>query len=165
MAVITQVRILVTANFFFPISILFVCIVFYCYYSCVLNSPIVCTIVARKLGKDQRINLLQIHFNFGMFNCGALTSELPIFSLYQYVLVHVTHSHTQVNLCRGIPEDDVTDTCTASAGTLSVEFTILSRLLGDPVYEGVARRAVRALWDHRHKHTGLVGQFGWIKNT
>ena len=50
------------------------------------------------------------------------------------------------------------NTCTAGAGTLMVEFTLLSRLLGDPMFEGVARRAVRALWDRRHWNTGLVGK-------
>ena len=64
----------------------------------------------------------------------------------------------QVNLCHGIPEDVVFQSCTAGAGTLTIEFTLLSRLLGDPVYENVARRAVRALWEHRHRHTGLVGK-------
>ena len=51
------------------------------------------------------------------------------------------------------------ESCTAGAGTLTIEFTLLSRLLGDPVYENVARRAVRALWERRHRTTGLVGQY------
>lgn len=38
-----------------------------------------------------------------------------------------------------------------------LEFGMLSRLLQDPVYEGVARRAVKALWDLRSKNTGLLG--------
>ena len=54
--------------------------------------------------------------------------------------------------------DGSQETCTAGGGTLTLEFTLLSRLLGDPVYEHLARRAVRALWDRRHKNTGLVGQ-------
>jgi mannosidase alpha-like ER degradation enhancer 1 len=49
------------------------------------------------------------------------------------------------------------ETCTAGAGTLTLEFILLSRLLDDPVYEGVARKAVRAIWDRRHPWTGLVG--------
>ena len=40
-----------------------------------------------------------------------------------------------------------------------MEFTLLSRLVGDPTYENLARRAVRALWDKRHPVTGLVGEF------
>ncbi len=65
-----------------------------------------------------------------------------------------------MNLCDGITGSLTGDinTNTAAAGTLTVEFTLLSRLLGDPVYEGVARRAVRALWDRRHRTTGLVGE-------
>ena len=39
-----------------------------------------------------------------------------------------------------------------------MEFGLLSRLLGDPVYENLARKAVRVLWDHRHPKTGLVGK-------
>ena len=69
-----------------------------------------------------------------------------------------THPPPQVNLCHGIPPNGLLETCTAGAGTLTLEFSLLSRLLGDPVYESVARRAVRALWDHRSQHTGLVGR-------
>ena len=67
-----------------------------------------------------------------------------------------------MNLCHGVPREDEagvdSNTCTAGAGTLMVEFTLLSRLLGDPMFEGVARKAVRALWDRRHWNTGLVGE-------
>ena len=51
------------------------------------------------------------------------------------------------------------DTSTAGAGSLSLEFSILSRLVGDPVYEGVARRAVNSLWAKRNNITGLLGLF------
>ena len=43
------------------------------------------------------------------------------------------------------------------AGSLLVEFAMMSRLLGDPVYEGVARRAMRSLYSLRNRDTGLVG--------
>ena len=49
------------------------------------------------------------------------------------------------------------DTSTAGAGSLSLEFSILSRLVGDPVYERVARRAVNSLWAKRNNVTGLLG--------
>ena len=78
------------------------------------------------------------------------------------VIIVFSHSpplSQQINLCHGIPEDMVVESCTAGAGTLTIEFTLLSRLLGDPVYENVARRAVRALWERRHRSTGLVGQY------
>ena len=63
----------------------------------------------------------------------------------------------QVNLQTGIPDDSINETCTAGAGTLLLEFGLLSRLLGDPVYEGFARRAVNQLWSHRSNVTGLFG--------
>ena len=63
----------------------------------------------------------------------------------------------QVNLCEGLPNPSYTETCTAGAGTLTVEFGLLSRLLGDPVYENLARQAVRSLWSKRHVKTGLLG--------
>ena len=46
----------------------------------------------------------------------------------------------------------------------------MSRLLGDPVYESLARRAVQSLWTIRNNDTGLFGtnmniQSGqWISN-
>jgi len=50
------------------------------------------------------------------------------------------------------------ETCTAGAGTMLLEFGILSRLLGDPVFENLARKAVAALWKHRSRETGLLGK-------
>ena len=44
-----------------------------------------------------------------------------------------------------------------------MEFMLLSRLIGDPTYENLARRAIRALWDRRHPGTGLVGEEGGIE--
>ena len=63
----------------------------------------------------------------------------------------------QVNLQYGIPVDTVNETCLAGAGTLLLEFGLLSRLLGDPVFEGYAWRAAAALWERRDKDTGLLG--------
>ena len=70
------------------------------------------------------------------------------------------YAPVQVNLCTGVPVGGAMETCTAGAGSLSVEFTLLSRLVGDPTYEKLARRSVRALWDKRHPTTGLVGELG-----
>ncbi|UJR32098.1 hypothetical protein I4U23_019566 [Adineta vaga] len=63
----------------------------------------------------------------------------------------------RVNLMTGIVDGSRNDTSTAGAGSLSLEFSILSRLIGDPVYERVARRAVNSLWDKRNNVTGLLG--------
>ncbi|XP_012728793.2 ER degradation-enhancing alpha-mannosidase-like protein 1 isoform X1 [Fundulus heteroclitus] len=65
--------------------------------------------------------------------------------------------YPRVNLKTGVPQDSVNETCTAGAGSLLVEFGILSRLIGDSTFEWVARRAVRALWNLRSNETGLLG--------
>ncbi|OCT85742.1 ER degradation enhancing alpha-mannosidase like protein 1 L homeolog isoform X1 [Xenopus laevis] len=65
--------------------------------------------------------------------------------------------YPRVNLKKGVPPDSRNETCTAGAGSLLVEFGILSRLLGDSTFEWVARRAVRALWSLRSNNTGLLG--------
>lgn len=65
--------------------------------------------------------------------------------------------YPRVNLQNGVPHNTHNSTCTAGAGSLLLEFGILSRLLRDPVYESVARRSMRAIKDRRSCHTGLVG--------
>ncbi|XP_075966578.1 ER degradation-enhancing alpha-mannosidase-like protein 1 [Anarhichas minor] len=65
--------------------------------------------------------------------------------------------YPRVNLKTGVPPDSINETCTAGAGSLLVEFGILSRLIGDSTFEWVARRAVRALWNLRSNETGLLG--------
>ncbi|KAL4655231.1 ER degradation-enhancing alpha-mannosidase-like protein 1-like [Arapaima gigas] len=65
--------------------------------------------------------------------------------------------YPRVNLKNGVPPDTINETCTAGAGSLLVEFGILSRLIGDSTFEWVARRAVKALWNLRSNETGLLG--------
>ncbi|XP_050411655.1 ER degradation-enhancing alpha-mannosidase-like protein 1 [Patella vulgata] len=65
--------------------------------------------------------------------------------------------YPRVNLQDGVPTNCINETCTAGAGTLSLEFGVLSRLLDDPVYESKARRVVKALWKYRSNVTGLFG--------
>ncbi|XP_018021975.1 ER degradation-enhancing alpha-mannosidase-like protein 1 [Hyalella azteca] len=77
---------------------------------------------------------------------------LPAFSLSPTGI-----PHPRVNLRSGVPYGGRTDTCTAGAGTLLVEFGILSKLSGDPTYQLAARRASRALWNRRHNTTELLG--------
>ncbi|XP_034438041.1 ER degradation-enhancing alpha-mannosidase-like protein 3 isoform X2 [Hippoglossus hippoglossus] len=50
-----------------------------------------------------------------------------------------------------------TDTCTACAGTIILEFAALSRFTGDPVFETHARRAMDFLWEKRQRNSNLVG--------
>lgn len=62
-----------------------------------------------------------------------------------------------MNLKHGIPKNGHHNTCPAGVGTLGLEFGVLSQLIGDPVYESAARRAVNTLWNYRNHKTGLLG--------
>lgn len=70
--------------------------------------------------------------------------------------------YPRVNLKYGLPKQELcewcaTQTCTAGAGSLLLEFGLLSKLVNDPVFESVARRAAKSLWLRREKTTGLLG--------
>lgn len=62
---------------------------------------------------------------------------------------------------------DITETCSAGAGSLVLEFTVLSRLTGDPRFEQTAKRAFWSVWNRR-SDIGLIGagvdaeQGNWI---
>ncbi|PGH16942.1 hypothetical protein AJ80_05010 [Polytolypa hystricis UAMH7299] len=51
---------------------------------------------------------------------------------------------------------EVTETCSAGAGSLVLEFTVLSRLTGDGRFEELAKRAFWAVWTRR-SDIGLIG--------
>ena len=51
---------------------------------------------------------------------------------------------------------ELTETCSAGAGSLILELATLSRLTGDPRYELVAKRAFWSVWE-RKSSVGLVG--------
>uniref|UniRef100_A0A7N6F776 alpha-1,2-Mannosidase n=1 Tax=Anabas testudineus TaxID=64144 RepID=A0A7N6F776_ANATE len=70
--------------------------------------------------------------------------------------------YPRVNLKYGVrgPETRTgteTETCTACAGTIILEFAALSRFTGDPVFEAHARRALDFLWEKRQRNSNLVG--------
>ncbi|KAJ1364113.1 hypothetical protein KIN20_024127 [Parelaphostrongylus tenuis] len=65
--------------------------------------------------------------------------------------------YPRVNLLNGVLEGTVEETCTSGAGSLLLEFGILSRLLGDQTYERTARRVNEKLWQLRDPNTGLPG--------
>lgn len=90
---------------------------------------------------------------------------------------HTGMPYPRVNLRHGIPfylnsplnrdpedseeyiEDgppEITETCSAGAGSLVLEFTVLSRLTGDPRFEQLAKRAFWAVWNSRSQ-IGLLG--------
>ncbi|MCJ1248850.1 alpha mannosidase-like protein [Trapelia coarctata] len=54
------------------------------------------------------------------------------------------------------PNRELTETCSAGAGSLVLEFTVLSRLTGDPRFEYLAKRAFWSVWERR-SNIGLVG--------
>ena len=51
---------------------------------------------------------------------------------------------------------EITETCSAGAGSLTLEFTVLSRLTGDPRFEQAAKRAFWEVWGRRSE-IGLIG--------
>ncbi|CAE7111477.1 unnamed protein product [Rhizoctonia solani] len=55
----------------------------------------------------------------------------------------------RINLRHGVPKTETFETCTAGAGSLLLEWTMLSRLSGDPEFERVARKAFFAIWNRR----------------
>ncbi|NWQ81754.1 EDEM2 protein, partial [Columbina picui] len=67
-----------------------------------------------------------------------------------------------VNLLHGVNPGETPVTCTAGIGTFIVEFATLSHLTGDPVFEDVARKALKALWKNR-SDIGLVSEY-WTLN-
>jgi len=54
------------------------------------------------------------------------------------------------------PNRELTETCSAGAGSLVLEFTVLSRLTGDPRFEYLAKRAFWSVWERR-SNIGLIG--------
>lgn len=51
---------------------------------------------------------------------------------------------------------EITETCSAGAGSLTLEFTVLSRLSGDTRFEQAAKRAFWEVWGRRSE-IGLIG--------
>ncbi|KAK7534593.1 glycosyl hydrolase family 47-domain-containing protein [Phyllosticta citricarpa] len=51
---------------------------------------------------------------------------------------------------------EITETCSAGAGSLVLEFSTLSRLTGDPTFEKLGKAAFWAIWSRRSS-SGLIG--------
>ncbi|KAI9911667.1 hypothetical protein PsorP6_008829 [Peronosclerospora sorghi] len=62
-----------------------------------------------------------------------------------------------VNLKYGVPKGETPIASTAGAGSLSLEFTMVSVLTGEPKYAAASRKAVRSLF-RRRSRIGLVGK-------
>ncbi|KAF9155965.1 alpha mannosidase-like protein [Linnemannia schmuckeri] len=64
--------------------------------------------------------------------------------------------YARVNLRKGVLRGETGETCVAGAGSLLLEFGVLSRLTGNDSYEAAAKRALLELWKRRSK-IGLMG--------
>lgn len=60
------------------------------------------------------------------------------------------------DLLDGKHRAEITETCSAGAGSLTLEFTVLSRLTGDARFEHAAKRAFWEVWGRRSP-IGLIG--------
>ncbi|XP_053325737.1 ER degradation-enhancing alpha-mannosidase-like protein 3 isoform X2 [Spea bombifrons] len=70
--------------------------------------------------------------------------------------------YPRINLKFGVRHPEArtgteTDTCTACAGTLILEFAALSRFTGISIFEEHARKALDFLWEKRQRSSNLVG--------
>ena len=78
-------------------------------------------------------------------------------------LVHAFDTKTgipfgTVNLLRGVPLGETEIASLAGAGTLTLEFELLSRLTGDPSFAKAAKRSTRSLWLRRSAGLDLFGK-------
>jgi len=69
---------------------------------------------------------------------------------------------SRINLRRGITPQLMKSekdkyTCTACAGTLLLEFVLLSRLTGETVFQEKVLKAMDFLWEKRNQASDLVG--------
>ncbi|KAI8626735.1 glycoside hydrolase family 47 protein [Xylariaceae sp. FL1651] len=66
------------------------------------------------------------------------------------------HENISLHPEKSQDSSEITETCSAGAGSLVLEFTVLSRLSGDPRFEQAAKRAFWAVWARR-SNIGLIG--------
>lgn len=84
-----------------------------------------------------------------------------------YRLLHAFNTTTglpmpRINLKYGVTKEikrseKDKSTCTACAGTLLLEFVLLSRLTGEPVFEEKVFKTMDYLWEKRNRNSDLVG--------
>lgn len=142
-----------------------------------------CRLIADHLQLDQDIPVSVFETNIrvvgGLLSAHMLMLRVPSDtvvkhwgSVYDNKLLHLAHDlgerllvafdtptglpYGTVNLRHGVPINETTITCTACAGTFTLEFTLLSRLTGDPRFRVASQRAMDALFARR-SDKGLVG--------
>ncbi|KAL0077594.1 glycoside hydrolase, partial [Phycomyces blakesleeanus] len=92
--------------------------------------------------KDSKVQVFEL-------NIRALGEDLANRLLPAFQSSKTGIPYPRVNLRYGVPRTETVETCTAGAGSLVLEFGVLSRLTGNPYYESVAKRALKAIWDRR----------------
>ncbi|CAG8493880.1 12712_t:CDS:10 [Ambispora gerdemannii] len=109
----------------------------------------------RALGSLLSAHLFATDPQFGFTIDWYKTELLDLASdLGERLLLAFQHSKTglpfpRVNLKYGVPQDETHETCTAGAGTLILEFGVLSRLTNDSRFENAARASLFGLWNRR----------------
>nr|XP_019014344.1 uncharacterized protein I206_00426 [Kwoniella pini CBS 10737]OCF53125.1 hypothetical protein I206_00426 [Kwoniella pini CBS 10737] len=68
--------------------------------------------------------------------------------------------YARVNLRKGVLKGESIETCTAGAGSLLLEFALLSRLTGDSRFENLAHQAYLAIWNRRSPQNLLGNTIG-----
>ncbi|OQS07422.1 ER degradation-enhancing alpha-mannosidase [Thraustotheca clavata] len=101
---------------------------------------------------------LHIYNNQNGYNDGLLKLAVDLADRLLPAFVTKTGiPYGTVNLRYGVPRGETTVASTAGSGSLTMEFTMLSVLTGNPVYAIASRKAVRALFDRRSS-VGLLGK-------
>ncbi|CAI2174560.1 11956_t:CDS:10 [Funneliformis geosporum] len=126
------------------------------YVSFDVNSKVqVFEVNIRALGALLSAHLFATDPRFG-FVIEGYTNELLNLAhdLGKRLLPAFHHSKTgipyaRVNLKYGVSKYETHETCTAAAGTLIIEFGVLSRLTNDTRFEDVAKQALFGLWNRR----------------
>ncbi|KDO34966.1 hypothetical protein SPRG_01028 [Saprolegnia parasitica CBS 223.65] len=117
----------------------------------------------RVLGGLLSAHMFAVDASLGIYPDGAYTDgllRLAVDLADRLLPAFVTKTgipYGTVNLRYGVPEGETTVASTAGAGSLTMEFTMLSVLTGNPVYAIASRKAVRALYE-RKSSVGLLGK-------
>ena len=102
---------------------------------------------------DPELGLGTPAYNGGLLRLAVNLADrlMPAFKTSTHIPIGTVH------LKSGVPRGETTEACTAAAGSLSIEFGVLSVLTKNESYGAAARLALKALHDHR-SHLDLLGR-------
>ncbi|ORY05339.1 hypothetical protein K493DRAFT_204582, partial [Basidiobolus meristosporus CBS 931.73] len=95
---------------------------------------------------DSKIQLFEV--NIRVLD---LAYDLGIRLLPAFQFSRTRIPYPRVNLRYGFPKGETSETCTAGAGSLMLEFGVLSKLTNDSRFDEIARTAIHGLWNRRSK--------------